>query len=74
MNEEYLLKQSFKNTLHEANASLKAKSISFPAISAGIFKFPIEKCAKIFFASVIEYISQNKEGLTLEEIRVVLFD
>ena len=33
------------------------KSISFPAISAGIFGFPIERCAEIMLKTTIEYLN-----------------
>lgn len=32
------------------------KSIAFPAISTGIFGFPIERCAKIMLGTVMEYL------------------
>ena len=38
------------------------KSISFPAISAGIFGFPIESCAKIMLKTTIEYLN-GKTGM-----------
>jgi O-acetyl-ADP-ribose deacetylase (regulator of RNase III) len=40
----------------------KLKSISFPAISAGIFGFPIEKCAEIMLKTTIDYL-KAKTGL-----------
>jgi O-acetyl-ADP-ribose deacetylase (regulator of RNase III) len=46
------------------------KSISFPAISTGIFGFPIERCAEIMFKTTIEYL----EGRTgLEKVVFCLF-
>ena len=38
------------------------KSISFPAISAGIFGFPIDRCAEIMLRTTIEYL-KAKTGL-----------
>jgi O-acetyl-ADP-ribose deacetylase (regulator of RNase III) len=32
------------------------KSISFPAISTGIFGFPIQQCAEIMLRNTIEYL------------------
>lgn len=41
------------------------KSIAFPAISTGIFGFPIERCAEIMLSTTIEYL----QGETaLEEV------
>jgi O-acetyl-ADP-ribose deacetylase (regulator of RNase III) len=34
----------------------KLKSISFPAISAGIFGFPIQRCAEIMLKTTIAYL------------------
>jgi O-acetyl-ADP-ribose deacetylase (regulator of RNase III) len=38
----------------ELASSLKVKSISIPAISSGIYDFPIEKCADIFYGTLVE--------------------
>jgi len=46
------------------------KSISFPAISAGIFGFPIEKCAKIMLRTTTEYL---KRQTGLEKVFFCLF-
>ena len=32
------------------------KSIAFPAISTGIFGYPMDRCAKVMLSSVLEYI------------------
>ncbi len=46
------------------------KSISFPAISTGIFGFPIERCAEIMLKTTIEYL----DGRTgLEKVVFCLF-
>ena len=36
------------------------KSISMPAISAGIFGFPKDRCAKILVNETVKYLSQNE--------------
>ena len=46
------------------------KSISFPAISTGIFGFPIERCAEIMLKTTIDYL-QGQTGL--EKIVFCLF-
>jgi O-acetyl-ADP-ribose deacetylase (regulator of RNase III) len=38
------------------------KSISIPAISAGIYGFPKDKCAKILVNETINYLSQNEDS------------
>lgn len=46
------------------------KSITFPAISTGIFGFPKDLAAKVIKGAIYEYISNAKSSL---EVRVCLF-
>ena len=55
------LKNATLNSLKLADEN-NLKSISFPAISAGIFGFPIESCAKIMLKTTIEFLN-GKTGL-----------
>jgi len=41
------------------------KSIAFPAISTGIFGYPLDRCAQIMLSNVLEYI---KHKTSLEKI------
>ena len=67
--EDQKLKNSTLNALKVADES-KLKSISFPAISTGIFGFPIERCAEIMLRTTIDYL----EGQTgLERVVFCLF-
>jgi O-acetyl-ADP-ribose deacetylase (regulator of RNase III) len=53
--------------------TMKLHSIAYPAISTGIFSFPIELAAKIFIQTIQQYAVDNP--LTrIQEIRMVLFD
>lgn len=56
----------------EVADELKCSSISFPAISTGIFGFPKERAAKVMFSAIEKYFSQHKSGIKL--VRLVLFD
>ena len=47
------------------------KSIAFPAISTGIFGFPLDRCAHIMLTSTIEYLQTGKTGL--DEVIFCLF-
>jgi len=47
------------------------QSIAFPAISTGIFGYPIDRCAKIMLSAVQDYCS---ETTSIQEIRFCLFD
>jgi len=59
--EDAKLKNATLNSLKLADEH-NLKSISFPAISAGIFGFPIERCAEIMLRTTINYL-KAKTGL-----------
>ena len=46
------------------------KNIAFPAISTGIFGYPIEKCAKIMISTAKEYLSGKTQ---IEEVVFCLY-
>ena len=48
------------------------KSIAFPAISTGIFGFPIDRCAEIMVKATVEYLQAGGSGL--DKVVFVLFD
>lgn len=64
--EDRKLRSATLNSLLRADEN-NLKSISFPAISTGIFGFPIERCAPIMLRASLEYL----KGKT--EIRKVAF-
>ncbi len=53
--EETKLKNATLNSLKVADEN-KLKSIAFPAISTGIFGFPIGRCAEIMLRTTIDYL------------------
>jgi len=59
--EDRKLRDAALNSLKVADQH-KLKSISFPAISTGIFGYPLERCAQIMLATTIEYL-RGKTGL-----------
>lgn len=61
-NEDEKLRNATINSLKLADTKA-LQSIAFPAISAGIFGFPIERCAKIMLETTINYLN-GKTGLT----------
>jgi O-acetyl-ADP-ribose deacetylase len=70
--EEYKLKNAVKNTL--ALASEKGfKTLSMPAISAGIFGFPKERCAQIMVSETKAFLEKNS-NTSLGEINFYLID
>jgi O-acetyl-ADP-ribose deacetylase len=56
----------------EVADELKLISISFPAISTGIFGFPKERAAKVMFSAIENYFSHHESKVKL--VRLVLFD
>ena len=48
-------------------------SIAFPAISTGVFQFPLKRAAKIILEEIRIYFEQNP-GNGPEQVRLVLFD
>jgi O-acetyl-ADP-ribose deacetylase (regulator of RNase III) len=55
-NEDQKLKNATINSLKLMDKH-GLKTIAFPAISTGIFGYPIDRCAKIMISSVKEYLS-----------------
>lgn len=55
-NEDEKLKNATLNSLKLADEN-NLKSIAFPAISTGIFGFPVERCAEIMLKTAIDYLN-----------------
>ncbi len=70
--EDNKLRNAVINSLKLAEEN-KFSSISIPAISAGIFGFPKDRCAEIMLKTIEDYLKSNTEG-SLQEVRVCLFD
>jgi len=70
--EPLLLEMCVKACLVKAN-EMGMKSISLPAISTGIFRFPKPVCAAIMFQCVIDWVSEKNDS-NLKEIRFTNFD
>ncbi len=68
-NENEKLKNATLSSLKLADEN-NLKSISFPAISAGIFGFPIEGCAEIMLKTTIDYL---KGKTSLKKVVFCLF-
>lgn len=69
-NEPQLLSYCYINSLNIAN-KLGLKTIAFPNISTGVYRFPKEQAALIAIRSVKEFI---KKETSIEEIIFVCFD
>jgi O-acetyl-ADP-ribose deacetylase (regulator of RNase III) len=69
-NEDNLLANCYKNSL-KISVENGVKSIAFPAISTGVYRFPLELAAKIAVSEVEKFLTQYKK---LEKIIFVCFD
>lgn len=59
-NEDELLKSCYETALNLAIQN-NIKTIAFPAISCGIYRFPIDKAAKIAVETVKNFTSKNNQ-------------
>ncbi|MDD5545534.1 MAG: macro domain-containing protein, partial [Candidatus Omnitrophica bacterium] len=69
-NEPELLASCYRNSLNLAKEH-GLKTIAFPSISTGVYRFPIELAAPIAFKMAQEFITQSPNAL--EKIIFVLF-
>jgi O-acetyl-ADP-ribose deacetylase (regulator of RNase III) len=67
--EDRLLSGAYKTSL-ELAVKHNLKSIAFPAISTGVYGYPIDKAAEVAVKTVADFVKTNK-GLSL--VRFVLF-
>lgn len=70
-NEEELLASCYYNSMQVAMDN-GIRTIAFPSISTGIYRFPVELAAKIAVSTVARFLSMNEGKLDLAEW--VLFD
>ena len=70
--EDNKLKSAVKSSLQLASEK-KFSSISFPAISSGIFGFPKDRCAKILVGEALKFLKKNPES-RLNEIEFCIYD
>jgi len=67
--EAALLKSAHLESLRLASAK-KLKSISFPAISTGVYGYPVHEAAQIALKTAIDYLKEHSD---IELVRFVLF-
>lgn len=68
-NEEKILENAYRNSLSEA-VRVGAKTVAFPAISTGVYRFPPDIAADIAVRTIISFL---REDDTIEEVRLVCF-
>lgn len=66
--QSHLLFNCFANSLKLAD-EYRIKSIAFPAISTGVYRYPVKECAKIAKNAINNYKAKN-----IEVIVICLFD
>jgi O-acetyl-ADP-ribose deacetylase (regulator of RNase III) len=69
-NEDKLLANCYRNSLKLA-VDNKIKTIAFPAISTGVYSFPLERAIKIAIAEVKKFLRTNE---SVEKVIFVCFD
>ena len=70
-NEALVLASAHKDSLKIAEAK-KLSNISFPSISTGAYRYPLNHAAKVALETVIWFLKE--EAVSLKEVRFVLFD
>ena len=68
-NEEQLLKSCYENCLRLA-ADHGCRTVAFPSISTGIYRFPLEKAAVIAVETILEFLKEHPDM----EVQMVCFD
>lgn len=69
-NEDELLRNCYLNSLKLAIQN-QIKTLAFPAISTGVYRFPLERAAKIAIRTVKDFLSNDD---SLEKVIFVCFD
>jgi O-acetyl-ADP-ribose deacetylase (regulator of RNase III) len=69
-NEAKLLEKAYRSSLELASKQ-KIRSLAFPSISTGAYRYPVEEAARIALATTGAYLVQHPE---IEAVRFVLFD
>ena len=68
--EPELLTSCYRTCLKLADQH-NAKSVSFPAISAGVYGYPMDEAAEIALTEVVDYLGRPQTGV--EQVTFVVF-
>ena len=69
-NEDALLADCYRNCLTIAS-KLGCKTLAFPSISTGVYRFPVERASRIAIHTILQYLAAHDE---IESVAVVCFD
>ncbi len=70
-NEDALLASAWRASLDRAR-EIGARTVAFPSLSTGAYRFPVDRAARVALAAVREWLREHPDDL--DEVRVVLFD
>ena len=70
--EDALLASCYRNSLRLA-AEAGARTVAFPAISCGVYRFPVRRAARIAVNAVRDYLREHPR-CGIEEVDFVAFD
>ena len=70
-NEAQILASAYRESLKIAETK-KLSSISFPSISTGAYRYPLDQAANVALGTVMSFLKE--EAVSLKEVRFVLFD
>ena len=65
-----LLANCYKNCLALAKEN-GVKTIAFPSISTGVYRFPVDQAAKIAVGEILAFLNQDA---SIEQVTIVCFD
>ena len=68
--EDALLESCYRSCLELALVN-NCKSVDFPSISTGVYRFPLERAAVIAVSTILGFLSRHGE---IERVRMVCFD
>jgi len=68
--ESETLASAYRESLKRA-VEKKLRSVSFPSISTGVYRYPVEEAARVALETVAGFLEQNQ---SLELVEFVLFD
>lgn len=68
--EEALLASCYRSCLELASEN-GCRTVDFPSISTGVYRFPLEKASRIAVGTIAEYLRDHPE---IERVRMVCFD
>lgn len=68
--EAVLLAGCYQNCLRIAS-ELDCKTVAFPSISTGVYRFPLNRAAEIAIRTIEEYLSAHAE---IEQVSMICFD